>query len=585
MGNLLPQSVDHGKCTKICVEGEWKRIYENCPQCTRPGLSTDIPVFYSLIQHESRAIDHAGTEAGDRESKEVDSLGCRVSPIIFSVCTHNKDPYISRGSFTTRQTDRQTACHDSFHQSYTLSLNTTQHWLGLDPEQRLGVLENVFLAGDWNVTLLPDDRINCIETRLALSQTLQRQVSLNKLFDVWKNAHPDERGFTYTGVHKNGPRSRETRKRYEIKAELTPKQSGHLLYTVLARIEIETRFGSFIAVLDSSASTSLIKTFILDPQTKNQVHPRPRKIRLAKMGTELYVKGRCRISFNIGSFNDATYILVAKDLSEDLLLGHDWLRTNLLGVKGSPPKHQFNTAEFKHGFGPELNPRLMYFLKKQNKAFDTHKLRNVTNCTSHAIRLRENSPLPLYTTSWRGLTAKQARGFSPSQNVEETNSLRMNLEPQLLVMRILSLNLVKTHLCSLQKPKVCVLLMIVSLYRAHRLRTQLFLTGLPFGQKKCGNVKKKVFLWLDCSNGKLSCNVCKEVAQLGAFKKERMCILKEWRSYLVTFNGSNKTAQPTSLRKKILEYKNYFGHTTAESIAAKAKKESIDKVFGEINAS
>lgn len=96
--------------------------------------------------------------------------------------------------------------------------------------------------------------------------------------------------------------------------------------------------------------------------------------------------------------------------------------------------------------------------------------------------------------------------------------------------------------------------------------------------------KKNAFPWLDCINGKLGCNVCKEVAQLGTFKKERMSISKEWRLFLITFNGSSKTSQLTSLRKKIFEHKNSFGHTTAERIAAEAKKESIDKVFDEMNA-
>nr|CAD7410315.1 unnamed protein product [Timema cristinae] len=35
---------------------------ENHPQCTQPGLNPNFPVFGSLVQHESSAIDHAATE-------------------------------------------------------------------------------------------------------------------------------------------------------------------------------------------------------------------------------------------------------------------------------------------------------------------------------------------------------------------------------------------------------------------------------------------------------------------------------------------------------------------------------------------
>nr|CAD7394632.1 unnamed protein product [Timema cristinae] len=37
---------------------------ENHPQCTRPGLNSNLPVFGSLVQHEFSTLDHAATEAG-----------------------------------------------------------------------------------------------------------------------------------------------------------------------------------------------------------------------------------------------------------------------------------------------------------------------------------------------------------------------------------------------------------------------------------------------------------------------------------------------------------------------------------------
>lgn len=94
--------------------------------------------------------------------------------------------------------------------------------------------------------------------------------------------------------------------------------------------------------------------------------------------------------------------------------------------------------------------------------------------------------------------------------------------------------------------------------------------------------KKNVFPWLDCRHGKLGCKICKEVGQLGAYKEERISISKEWHSYLVSYNGSSKTAQLTSLRKKIFEHKNSAGHLKAERITSQAKKEAIENVVDEM---
>nr|CAD7439419.1 unnamed protein product [Timema bartmani] len=48
---------DKRKCTRICVEGEWKTIKEKNPPCTQPGYNPDLPVLGSLVQHESSALD------------------------------------------------------------------------------------------------------------------------------------------------------------------------------------------------------------------------------------------------------------------------------------------------------------------------------------------------------------------------------------------------------------------------------------------------------------------------------------------------------------------------------------------------
>lgn len=96
--------------------------------------------------------------------------------------------------------------------------------------------------------------------------------------------------------------------------------------------------------------------------------------------------------------------------------------------------------------------------------------------------------------------------------------------------------------------------------------------------------KKEAFPWLDCKDGKLGCSTCNHVSHLGAFKTERSSISNEWRSYLITFNGKTKTAQLTSLRKKIFDHKSSSSHKAAEKIVEVAKLETIEKVSDSINA-
>jgi hypothetical protein len=90
--------------------------------------------------------------------------------------------------------------------------------------------------------------------------------------------------------------------------------------------------------------------------------------------------------------------------------------------------------------------------------------------------------------------------------------------------------------------------------------------------------KKEAFPWLDCKEGKLGCRICNHVSNLGAFKTERSSISNEWRSYSITFNGKTKTAQLTSLRKKILDHKSSSSYKSAEKITEVAKSETIEKV-------
>nr|CAD7589139.1 unnamed protein product [Timema genevievae] len=60
--------------TRICVEGEWKTTWENHPHCIQPGSNTNLPIFGSLVYHESSALDYSVTEAGLSNTSCSDNL-------------------------------------------------------------------------------------------------------------------------------------------------------------------------------------------------------------------------------------------------------------------------------------------------------------------------------------------------------------------------------------------------------------------------------------------------------------------------------------------------------------------------------
>ncbi|KAJ8879718.1 hypothetical protein PR048_020326 [Dryococelus australis] len=92
------------------------------------------------------------------------------------------------------------------------------------------------------------------------------------------------------------------------------------------------------------------------------------------------------------------------------------------------------------------------------------------------------------------------------------------------------------------------------------------------------NHKRYAFPRIDCKNEKLGYKLCSEVSCLRAFEKERIAISKKWHSYNVTYNGSSRATQLTSLRKKIFEHKQSTAHTTAEKIIAKGQTQTLENI-------
>ena len=85
-----------------------------------------------------------------------------------------------------------------------------------------------------------------------------------------------------------------------------------------------------------------------------------------------------------------------------------------------------------------------------------------------------------------------------------------------------------------------------------------------FRQKNC---------WMYASDGKVGCTLCHEVNNLGVKASRGVNISIQWADGNVTFYGSTRTVQLSSLRKKICEHRNLKAHQDAINILETAKKD------------
>ncbi|KAK1886792.1 E3 SUMO-protein ligase KIAA1586 [Dissostichus eleginoides] len=97
--------------------------------------------------------------------------------------------------------------------------------------------------------------------------------------------------------------------------------------------------------------------------------------------------------------------------------------------------------------------------------------------------------------------------------------------------------------------------------------------------------KQEAYPWIDCKAGKLGCKVCSSITDLSVFKTQGSRLADEWRSYTVTYSGRDKSGMLSSLRKKMIKHKESNGNTAAQRIQDNAKKETLEKVCDNKNAS
>ena len=62
------------------------------------------------------------------------------------------------------------------------------------------------------------------------------------------------------------------------------------------------------------------------------------------------------------------------------------------------------------------------------------------------------------------------------------------------------------------------------------------------------------------TDGKVGCNPCRDVSNLGAIASRGVNISIQWADGSVTSYGSTRTVQLSSLRKKIREHRNSKAH-------------------------
>ena len=77
------------------------------------------------------------------------------------------------------------------------------------------------------------------------------------------------------------------------------------------------------------------------------------------------------------------------------------------------------------------------------------------------------------------------------------------------------------------------------------------------------------------SDGKVGCTPCHEVNNLGVRASRGVNISTQWADGNVTFYGSTRTVQLSSLRKKICEHRNSKAHQDAINILETAKKDVL----------
>lgn len=90
--------------------------------------------------------------------------------------------------------------------------------------------------------------------------------------------------------------------------------------------------------------------------------------------------------------------------------------------------------------------------------------------------------------------------------------------------------------------------------------------------------------WLFVLSNRLGCQLCNQIGTLG-IEQERSChIASDWKLGKVTFNGSNVSANQSSLRKKLFEHSNSKSHHKAESIIKTSQSNLISKSVDKLNA-
>ncbi|XP_021577473.1 E3 SUMO-protein ligase KIAA1586 homolog isoform X1 [Ictidomys tridecemlineatus] len=91
------------------------------------------------------------------------------------------------------------------------------------------------------------------------------------------------------------------------------------------------------------------------------------------------------------------------------------------------------------------------------------------------------------------------------------------------------------------------------------------------------------YKWLEIKEGKLGCKDCSTVRHLGSKAEKHVHVSKEWISYLVTPNGSNKTTRQASLRKKIREHDISKAHGKIQDLLKESVNDSVSNILPKQN--
>jgi exonuclease III len=160
--------------------------------------TTDLPIMHPYTFLQNPAFNRgSGTAIG---------ISKKLQDQAYVHSSNNIEPgYLQTCHVTLHNTDFQIIniyMPTSTEQAVTVATALSNHLASIPLNRK------IIAGGDWNVTLMPQDRKNHLEKRNALAQQIGKATTTHSLVDVWRRSHPNSKQYTYRGNQSTQPQSR-----------------------------------------------------------------------------------------------------------------------------------------------------------------------------------------------------------------------------------------------------------------------------------------------------------------------------------------------------------------------------------------